>query len=167
MKYAILIGALGVSLILANPSKRESVTSLLKQNEGVSSLVPRGLEFATPFVQKLNDSGLKVLAVRYSIFNSGILGTKKAAWVQTDKGIVEVLFFETTAEVEKIQIREIEGSTSDYHKYVVTEGDKSRGWEGRLPVFFTKSGTVLTITYDKKFSEEVSRLLAERSPSLP
>ena len=167
MKYAILNGALVVSLILANASKSEDITRLRPQGTNVSNLVPRGLEFATPSVQKLSDSGLKILAVRYSIFNGGILGTKKAAWVQTDKGIVEALFFETTARVERIQIKEIAGSTSNYHKYTVTEGDKSRGWEGRLPVFFTKSGKLLAITYDKKFSEEINHLLADRPPTTP
>jgi hypothetical protein len=167
MKYVILNIALVTSLILLNASTGESVTSLSKQDPNVSSLVPRDLEFATPFVQKLSDSGLKVLAVRYSKFNGGILSTTRAAWVKTDKGIVEVLFFETTAEVEKIQITEVEGSTSNYHKYTVTDGVQLHPWEGRLPVFFRKYGNVLAITYDEKFRDVMSQLLTERPSTTP
>ena len=79
------------------------------QRQDVSHLVPPTLSFANGFVQTLSDSGWSIERVGVSIYNGGMAGTTKAAWIKTDKGVLEVLFYETSAEVEKIQLEENDG----------------------------------------------------------
>ena len=128
--------------------------------QDVSHLVPARLSFATSFIQYLSDGGWKVRDVRDSIYNGGIIPeTKRAAWIKTDQGILEALFFEKQADLEKIRIVEEPGSNASYHKYTVTTATSTQGMEGRLPVYFTKYRNALIVTYDRKLTERLMRLL--------
>jgi hypothetical protein len=130
------------------------------QGQDVSQLVPPTLSFANGFVQTLSDSGWSIERVGLSIYNGGMAGTAKAAWIKTDKGVLEVLFYETSAEVEKIQLKETDDSTPNYHKYTVRwpNRDRANGFEGRLPVYFTKYRTMLIISYDRNLADALNKL---------
>ena len=129
------------------------------QVQDVSQLVPPTLSFANNFVQTLSDSGWSIERVGLSIYNGGMAGTTKAAWIKTDKGVLEVLFYETSAEVEKIQLKENDDSTPNYHKYTVRwpNTDRANGFEGRLPVYFTKYRTMLIISYDRSLADALNK----------
>jgi hypothetical protein len=150
-------------LILMIPSARQPGISIAAPLQGpdVSHLVPKDLGFATAFVQTLSDSGWSVERVAYSKFNGGMLGTKKAAWVKTDKGVLEVLFFERSAEVEQIQIKEEADSTPSYHHYTVTRAKETHPW-CCAPVYFTKNRTMLIISYDRELADALNKLLVNQ-----
>ena len=135
----------------------------LTQEPDVSHSIPPDLSFAIDFVKTLSESGFSIQAVRHSIFNGGTMGTKKAAWIRTDQGVLEVLFFDRKADVEQIAIKENENSTPNYHRYTVTTGNEEHPWEGRLPVYFTKYRSMLIITYDNKLNAQINRLFAENA----
>ena len=133
------------------------------QGQDVSHLVPPALSFANGFVQTLSDSGWSVERVALSIYNGGMAGTTKAAWIKTDKGVLEVLFFETNAEVQQIQLKENDNSTPSYHKYSITwPNNRKDGCEGRLPVYFTKYRTMLIISYDHELADALNKLFADK-----
>jgi hypothetical protein len=136
----------------------------LVQGRDVSHLVPPTLSFANSFVQTLSDSGWSVEQVRLSIYNGGMAGTTKAVWIKTDKGVLEALFYETSAEVEKIQLKENGDSTPNYHKYTVRwpNADRPNGFEGRLPVYFTKYRTMLIISYDRSLADALNKLFVAK-----
>lgn len=130
------------------------------QGPDISHLVPPDLSFATAFVQTLSDSGWTIQAVRLSIFNGGIIPqTRKAAWIKTDKGVLEVLFFDKLGDLESIQITEDDDSTPSQHKYTVKSGNESHQWAGRLPVYFAKYRNILIITYDSKLNDAIRSTL--------
>ena len=136
------------------------------QGQDVSHLVPPALSFANGFVQTLSDSGWSIERVGLSIYNGGMAGTTKAAWIKTDKGVLEVLFYETSAEVEKIQLKENDDSTPSYHKYTVRwpNTDRLSGFEGRLPVYFTKYRTMLIMSYDRSLADALNKLFVAKEP---
>jgi hypothetical protein len=140
--------------MIVHPSRGQT------QGPDISNLVPRDLSFATAFVQTLSDSGWTVQSVRHSIFNGGIIPqTRKAAWIKTEKGVLEVLFFEKLDDLEQVQIKEDDDSTPSQHKYTVTTGNESHQWGGRLPVYFAKYRNVLIITYDSKLNDAIRSTL--------
>jgi len=134
------------------------------QGQDVSHLVPPTLSFANGFVQTLSDSGWSIERVGLSIYNGGMAGTTKAAWIKTDKGVLEVLFYETSAEVEKIQLKENEDSTPNYHKYTARwpNTNRANGFEGRLPVYFTKYRTMLITSYDHGLADALNKLFVAK-----
>jgi hypothetical protein len=135
------------------------------QGQDVSHLVPPTLSFANGFVQTLSDSGWSIERVGLSIYNGGMAGTTKAAWIKTDKGVLEALFYETSAEVEKIQLNETDDSTANYHKYTVRwpNTDRANGFEGRFPVYFTKYRTMLIISYDRSLADALNKRFAAQA----
>lgn len=150
-------------VIIAFASRADvSVAPVPNQGPDVSRLVPSDISFATPLVQSLSDSGWSIQAVRHSKFNGGVLWTTKAALVKTDKGILEVAFYDKVAEVEQVQIREEPDSTPTEHKYTVTRANESHLFGGRFPVYFTKYRTMLIVTYDGKLNEAIKRFVADQ-----
>ena len=129
------------------------------QGPDVSHLVPAQVSYATGFVQRLSDAGWRVQKVALSIYNGGYFGPTKAIWIKTDKGILEVVFFDKPADLDAIQLQEEESGTPGYHRYRITLANKTEGMEGRLPVYFTKHQDKLIITYDRELNEALNSLL--------
>jgi len=165
-RCAVLSLLLFVLLVL-QADKFHAATAL--QGQDVSHLVPPTLSFANSFVQTLSDSGWSIERVGLSIYNGGMAGTTKAAWIKTNKGVLEVLVYETSAEVEAIQLKEDNDSTPYYHKYTVRWPNTSRpnGFEGRLPIYFTKYRTMLIISYDRNLADALDNLFVAKEHKRP
>jgi hypothetical protein len=129
------------------------------QISDVSHLVPDQISYARGFVQHLSDAGLSVQKVALSKYNGGFFGPTKAVWIKTDKGILEVVFFDTPADLDAIQLHGEESVDPNYHKYTITLVNKNESIEGRLPVWFTKYQDALIITYDSEFNKTLNLLL--------
>jgi hypothetical protein len=128
------------------------------QRTDVSPLVPADLNYAKGFVQLLSDSGWSIQRVLPSKFNGFFRETKKAAFIETDKGILEVVFFGDDAEVERIQTNEEKSEIPNYHKYVVTSAKTTRRIEGGA-TYFTKYRNMLIMTSDHDLNDKLRRLL--------
>jgi hypothetical protein len=76
--------------------------------------------------------------VQPSTFNGFFRETKKAAYIETDKGILEVVFFDTNAAVEHIQITEAARGAPSSHVYVIKSADTTQRTEGAGATYFTK-----------------------------
>jgi hypothetical protein len=137
--------------IVALPSKSWA------QGRDVSHLIPAQISYAIEFVQRLSDAGWSVQKVALSKYNGGYFGPTKAIWIKTDKGILEVVFFDKPADLAAIQLQEEESGR--YHKYTITLANKTERMEGRLPVYFTKYQDKLIITYDRELNEALNVLL--------
>ena len=158
----LLLGIMLFLLTIPCASRTSFIIASTPQRQDVSHLVPSSLTFATQFVQTLSDAGWIIEQVAGSKFNGGMMGTEKAAWVKTDRGVLEVLFFENREEVQQIQIKEEADSTPTYHKYTVTRGSESHPWQGRLPVYFTKYRTMLIVSCDQRLADALNKLFANQ-----
>ena len=125
----------------------------------VSSIVPVDLSFAKDFVRFLTVSGWQVQAVRHSKFNGFFRETNRAVWIETDKGTLEVVFFDNDITVEQMHISEQRNRASSYHKYVVRTAETSQRIEGG-PAYFTKYRNMLIMTSDRDLNDALNRLLA-------
>ena len=135
----------------------------LAQRNDVSPLVPPELNYAREFIQLLSDKGLTIQGVFASKLNGFFHETKRAAFVQTGKGVLEVVFFDTNAEVEEIQINEEKSEIPNYHKYVIRSPKTNRKMEGAV-TYFTKYQNVLIVTIDRDLNDKVNRLLGISLP---
>src|SRR5260370_9676560 len=113
----------------------DSLPASTEQKPDAAKLVPADLAFARPLVQLLVDSGWAVQPVRPSKLNGFFLATNKAAWIDTDKGILEVIFFYNPARVDQIQITEGRSDIASYHKYVIKSPPATRRMEGSVTYF--------------------------------
>ena len=144
----------------------ESIPASPAQNKDVSQLVPADLSFANEFVQFLIASGWTVQPLRPSKLNGFFRETEKAAWIDTDKGILEVVFFENDAQVDQIQITEERSDVSTYHKYVIRTPVTIQRMEGG-PAYFTKQRNMLVVTSDAQLNETLNRLFASSGSGRP
>lgn len=123
----------------------------------VSRLVPADFSYAKDFVQLLNDSGWSVRAVRRSNFESFFRETHRAAYIETDKGVLEAVFFDSDDEVEQIRVGEEPGRAANYHEYVVRTPETTRRIGG-APFYFAKRGNVFITALDPKLCDALNRL---------
>jgi hypothetical protein len=162
MRLISLCSVVLLSLMLACASRSSIVappSSVVAQRTDVSSIVPGDLSFAKEFVQFLSDSGWQVQAVRPSKFNGFFRETNRAAWIETDKGTLEVVFFDNDTTVEQMQISEQRSRASDYHQYVVRTAKTMQRIEGGA-TYFIKYRKLLIMTSDRDLNDVLNRLLA-------
>ena len=128
------------------------------QRVDISPLVPAELSFAKDFVQFLSDSGWSIQGVHRSKHESFFRETNKAAYLETDHGILEVVFFDTNAAVEQIQIIE-EPSTSPGHSYLIKSTATTQRTGGFGPTYFTKYRNMFIITIDRDLNDKLQKIL--------
>ena len=163
MRMLSLCSVVLLSSMLGCASRSSQVVppSSVAQRTDVSSLVPADLGFAKEFVQLLSDSGWQVQAVRPSKFNGFFRETNRAAWIETDKGTLEVVFFDNDTAVEQMQISEEQKRAPDYHTYVVRTAKTTQRIEGGV-AYFTKHRSMLIMASDRDLNEALNRTLAPR-----
>jgi len=131
------------------------------QGRDVSPLVPLQVSYANGFVQRLSDGGLWIQKVALSKYNGGYFGPTKAVLVKTDKGILEAVFFDKPAELDRIQLQQEETGNPKKHKYTVTLANgQTVTWDtGHASVYFIKYRDTLIITRDDELNEALNFLL--------
>jgi hypothetical protein len=161
MKKLALCGfSISLALLISCGTQSKTVVPPIvsaSQKENVSPLVPSELNFAKEFVQLLSDTGWSVKAVHPSKFNGFFRETKKAAFIQTDKGVIEAVFFANDAEVEQIQVNEEQIVVSGYHKYIVQTTITKQRIEGGT-CYFNKYRNAFIITSDRELSDALNYL---------
>lgn len=122
----------------------------------ISRLVPADLSFAKDLVQLLSNGGWKVQRVLPSKFNGFFKETQKAAYIETNKGTLEAVFFDGEDEVRQILITE--DNLSGYHKYVLKSAQTTQVIEGNA-AYFRKYRNALIIATRQKTIDELNGLL--------
>jgi hypothetical protein len=163
----------GISAAILNAAgctpKSESITvpfpaEPAAKKANVPHPVPDELSFAKDFLQSLVDAGWTVREVRNSKFNSFFRDTGKAAFIRTERGVVEAVFFESEAEVEQISVSEQQTGDLRYRRYIVRKPPlTNQRIEGGASCYFTKHRNVFIITTDPDLNDA----LKESLPMLP
>ena len=71
--------------------------------------IPPDLDNARPLVHWLEEAGAAVLDVQYSTEGSLLQSASQAAWIKTDKGIADAVFFLDPAGTMDIQVTPLQG----------------------------------------------------------
>lgn len=152
----VLLSFAGLSCAFQNKTVTSSPPSPQKAN--VSNLVADDLGFAKSFVKSLSDAGWTIQEVRHSKFNSFFSDSRQAAFIKTDKGIIEAVFFQSKADVDRIQVSERQTGDLQYHLYTVQKlPTTNQRIEGGV-CYFTKYQNVFIITTDHELNDALNRL---------
>ncbi|MDQ3907725.1 MAG: hypothetical protein M3268_05210 [Acidobacteriota bacterium] len=92
-----------------------------------------------------------------SNFESFFRETHRAAYIETDKGVLEAIFFDRDADVEQIRVSEEPMRDAGYHEYVVQTPKTTRKIAGAAS-YFTKRRNVFITTSDPGLIDALNRL---------
>ena len=154
--FSFLIVLSWIMISCASQSKTIAPPVSAAQKRDVSYLVPAELSYAKEFVQFLNDSGWSIEAIYPSKFNGFFRETNKAAFIKTDRGIIEVVFFDKDAEVEQVQVSEEQSKIPRYHKYKIQTPMTQQSIEGAA-TYFKKYRNMFIIVHGE-LNDELNRL---------
>jgi hypothetical protein len=128
--------------------------------------IPAGLEQATPFVEFLRSAGLTLLEVRRSHLESMFRDTRHAAYIRTDRGVVEVVVFDGATDAERMTITYSKTSSpGGRHRYLLhgpSDGEVTE-WEGAQPAYFTLHRNWFIVTWQPELDAFVKRSLGQTS----
>lgn len=117
------------------------IAESLRPLESLEILVPADLDHARPFVQWLNNAGVTVLSVQYSMAGSLFESANQAAWIKTDLGIAEAVFFLDPVRTEYIQVTPVQSQEAWRYLYKIQAPppimQKSVTIDAAFPLYFT------------------------------
>ena len=127
--------------------------------------IPDDLRHAAEFVQFLQSAGLTVRGVQRSHLEAMFRSVSKAAFVTTDKGVVEVVFFPGPTDAEQITITYSRTSTQAVrHRYRI------QGWalngdgttiDAASPVYFSLHKNWFIQTLEPELEALLKRALGQ------
>lgn len=100
MKMKMMFCLLLATIPLAPASANQSDDTSLMRSTDIA------YEEAMKFAQLLREHGFTVRSVHRSKMESFFKGLNKAAFIRTDKGVIEVIFFDDPTGAEKVQVLE-------------------------------------------------------------
>jgi len=139
--------------------------SSIGQKLDVSLMQPDDVAYveAMEFAQFLGDHGIIVKSVHRSKMEGFFRGVKKAAFIKTDKGILEVLFFAESTGAEKVQVTE----RREEGRYIYSFEGQPELKQGdiidsSLREYFTMHQNLFIVTRDEELDAAVKRALKQR-----
>ncbi len=113
----------------------------------------------------MSSSSLTILEVQNSIEGALFQSPNQAAWIKTDKGIVEVVFFLDPAETTHIQITPLSGPTEARHLYQVQAPPPTVTHDvvidAAYPLYFSVERGMYMVTNSVELHAVLKRILAE------
>lgn len=133
--------------------------------------IPDELKHAAEFVQLLQRAGLVVQRVQRSVLAAMFKGVTQAAFITTDKGIVEVVFFQGPTDAEQITITYSRTSAPAVrHRYRIQgwslNGD-GRTIDAAYPVYFTLHKNWFIQTVEPELEGLLKRALGQSKRPAP
>jgi hypothetical protein len=112
--------------------------------------IPADLAFSAPLVQLLRQAGLSVLAVQSSTYMAMFRSTDKAAWIKTDQGVVDAVFFADAAEAGQVRITPQPNGTVGRYLYTIRAPAptllQDQTIDSAFPLYFTVAGNMFMVT---------------------
>jgi hypothetical protein len=131
-------------------------------------VIPADLVFSTPLVQWLGRSGVKVLSVRSSTYMSMFHSTDHAAWIDTNKGIVEVVFFADHTEGKYIRIIPFPDYSARRFSYIVRAPSPimlhDQTIDAAFPLYFTVERGMFMVTSSEELDKTLKSMFSETQP---
>lgn len=139
----------------------QMVASASAQQAAGQVTIPEELSHATEFVHFLQRQGLVIREVARS-HREAMLGGCSAAFIRTDRGVVEVAFIPDAEKISIVYSRN--GSTVVPHRYVINAAAIGRGseaWEAAHPVFVTLDRDWFITTTECELDGVIKRALKQ------
>lgn len=127
--------------------------------------LPADLAFAGSLVELLSNAGLAIESVQSSVYMSFFRSTDQAAWIKTDRGIVEAVFFLDSAEAGQIRVTPISGEVGRYtYRIQAPAPTLSRDVtiDAAFPLYFTMQDAVFLVTSSAALDETLKQILPEQ-----
>jgi hypothetical protein len=144
-----------------------SCASIPKPTETIQPtqvVIPTDLAFSTALVQVLSQSGLSIMSVQSSTYMGMFPSTDKAAWIKTNEGIVEVIFFADPSEVEQIHITEQPDKTAGRYLYMIQAPPPTLSHDQTIdaayPLYFTVKNGMLMITSSPELDKTLKHIFS-------
>ena len=119
---------------------------------------------AIAFAQYLNTHGVTVQSVHGSKLGGMFRGVEKAAFIRTDKGIVEIVFFPGPMDAERIRVTYTKNAIQIVpHKYVIEQPitHDTKTIEAAYPVYFTLHKNWFIETSESELDAILKRVLGQ------
>jgi len=161
----ITILALGL-LNCTHSRTKLPASSSFGQIQDESLMRPNDIAYADAiaFAQYLNTHGVTVQSVHGSKLAGMFRGVGKAAFIRTDKGIVEIVFFPGPMDAERIKVTYTKNATETVpHKYVIEQPitHDTQTMEAAYPVYFTLHKNWFIVTSESELDAILKRVLGQ------
>jgi hypothetical protein len=113
-------------------------------------------KFAAALADQLTRSGVAVIQVKRSVYESFFPQHHQASWIQTDHGIVEAVFFDNAQDANAVQVRE--GSATVGHVYEISMGDWRQTLKPDRPLFFATKGNIWVVSESEALVAAIRRM---------
>ena len=128
--------------------------------------IPSELDFSRALVQRLRDSGVPIVSIQSSTYMSLFPSTGKAVWIETSKGVVEGVFFDSAAEVKQIHIVEPYPQTQGRYRYTIQVPAPTlihdQLLDAAYPLYFTAKDNMFLITNSEELDKALKRMYARK-----
>lgn len=139
-----------------------SACATAPQPASPGTLVPADLAFSTALVQRLSRSGLAVLSVQGSTYAAMFPSTGKAAWIRTDQGILDAVFFDDPAAAGQIHVTQSPGSTGGRFLYILRASPPvllhDQTIDAAFPLYFTTAPGMFLLTGSAPLDRSLKRI---------
>jgi hypothetical protein len=171
--YAFAVGLLATILVActgaSGPSTlSRSVEKAAPTRSGVvtptAMVLPTDLNYARPMVQLLNQSGVTVQSVHHAKEESMFQSTHQAASIETDLGVVDIVFFAVASETKGIQVSSLAAQEAGRYVYRISAPHPTLSHDVTMdadrPVYFLAQAGMFTITENAQLHTALKRILA-------
>ena len=104
------------------------------------------------------------MSVQSSTYMAMFPSTDKAAWINTNEGIIEVIFFADPSEVEQIDITEQPNQTAGRYLYIIQAPPPTllhdQTIDAAYPLYFTIRNDMLVITSSEELDKALKHILS-------
>jgi hypothetical protein len=141
------------------------IADSLKPLRSTGIPIPADLDHAQALVHWLGDVGIGVLAVQHSTEGSLFQSANQAAWIKTDLGIADAVFFLGPAQAGHIQVTPLQSQAVGRHLYKVQAPPPMMldpvTMDAAYPLYFTVRHGLFIETSSLQLNQALRRLPAE------
>jgi hypothetical protein len=106
------------------------------------------------------------VSVQSSTYVAMFQSTDKAVWIETNEGIVEAVFFASSAEVEQIHIAEQKNEAEGRYLYTIQAPAPTQlhdqTIDAAFPLYFTGKNDMLLITSSEELDKTLKHIFSGR-----
>ncbi len=127
--------------------------------------LPVGLTRASTLLRWMTSSGLTILSVQNSIEGAHFQSPNQAAWIKTDRGIVDVVFFLDPTETDHIQVTPLQSHERGRYLYKLQAPLPTMSHDDTIDaayaLYFTIQRGMFMVTSSAELDKALKRILAE------
>ena len=129
--------------------------------------IPADLQHAQILVQQLRGAGITVLSVQHSVAGSLFESANQAAWIETDMGTADAVFFLDPAESEHILVTQLQTQGTGRYSYRIQSTTpalpEARTIDAAIPQYFEVGNGMFIETDSAGLDAVLRRILMEMS----